>query len=120
MPKNLSDRKVPIDKLRWQLDPAKLAFETTENLEPLKEIIGQKRGVEALRFGISMGKPGYNVFVTGTPGTGRLSTVKRMLEDISREKATVPDDLCYINNFNKTEEPILLRLKAGAGRRFKK
>ena len=35
-----------------------LTFETTENLKPLKGIIGQKRGIEALSFGLSMKRKG--------------------------------------------------------------
>jgi len=120
MPRKSSDKEVPVDQLRWRLDPATLPFETTEDLEPLKEIIGQQRGVEAFRFGMGMDKPGYNVFVTGRENTGRLSTVRRLLEDISGKKDQVPDDLCYVNNFKDQESPILLRLKAGLGSQFKK
>jgi len=120
MPKKESDKKLPVDQLRWRLDPATLSFKTTEDLKPLKEIIGQKRGVEAFRFGMGMDKPGYNVFVTGTAGTGRMSTVQKLLEEISKKKAQVPDDYCYVNNFKNAEAPILLRLKPGMGRTFKK
>jgi len=116
----IPDKELPADKLRWRLDPATLPFETTEDLEPLKEIIGQKRGVEAFRFGMGMDKPGYNVFVTGIAGTGRLATVRKLLEEISRKKGVVPNELCYVNNFKNPEAPILLRLKAGMGRQFKK
>ncbi len=42
-----NDKEVALEKLRWRLDPATLPFETTEDLAPLKEIIGQDRGVEA-------------------------------------------------------------------------
>jgi lon-related putative ATP-dependent protease len=111
--------RVPVEKLRWRLDPAALSFETTDDLEPLKEIVGQKRGVEAFRFGMNMDKPGYNVLVTGRPGTGRLETVKKLLEDLSR-KVQAPDDLCYVNNFKNPDAPILLRFKAGVGAQFKK
>jgi len=120
MPKKESDKKVPVDKLRWRLDPATLSFESTEDLEPLKEIIGQKRGVEAFRFGMGMDKQGYNVFVTGMAGTGRMSTVRKLLEEMSKKKDRVPDDYCYVNNFKNPEAPILLRLKPGTGRKFKK
>ncbi|MFH0844058.1 MAG: ATP-binding protein [Pseudomonadota bacterium] len=120
MPKQKTDRAISVDKLRWRLDPATLPFDTTEDLKPLTEIIGQKRGVEAFRFGMGINKPGYNVFVTGPVGTGRLATVRRLLEEISREKGEVPDDLCYVNNFKNPEAPILLKLKAGMGRRLKK
>ncbi len=120
MPRKKTDTEVPVDKLRWRLDPATLPFETTEDLKPLKEIIGQKRGVEAFRFGMGIDKPGYIVFVSGVSGTGRMSTVRRLLEEMFSKKGRVPDDLCYLNNFKNSEAPVLLRLKAGMGRKFKK
>jgi len=120
MPSKIPGKEVPIEKLRWRLDPATLAFETTEDLEPLKEIIGQKRGVEAFKFGMGMDKPGYNVFVTGIAGSGRLSTVKVLLQGMSKQQGKVPDDLCYVNNFKTPESPLLLRLGAGMGRKFRK
>jgi len=120
MPKKKSDKKVPVDKLRWTLNPSELPFKTTENLSPLKEIIGQKRGVEAFKFGAGMKNTGYNIFVTGAAGSGRLSTVKKLLHEISMKNGAVPDDLCYVNNFKDSEAPVLLRFKAGDGRRFKK
>ncbi len=120
MPRKKTDKNVPIDKLRWRLDLATLPFEITDDLKPLKDIIGQKRGIEAFRFAMGMDKPGYNVFVTGSPGTGRLATVKKMLEEISEPKESVPGDLCYVNNYKNSEAPILLKLPAGTGPRFKK
>ncbi|MBW1759464.1 MAG: AAA family ATPase [Deltaproteobacteria bacterium] len=120
MPENKTDKTVSVDKLRWRLDPATLPFESTEDVEPLKKIIGQKRGIEAFRFGMDINKEGYNVFVTGALGTGKMSTVRKLLDEISRKKGMVPDDLCYVNNFKNPEAPILLRLKAGTGQEFKK
>jgi len=119
MPKKASYEEVPIEKLRWRLDPATLPFKSTDDLEPLDEIVGQKRAVEAFKFGMGIDSQGYNVFVTGMAGTGRMSTVRKMLEEISC-KDRIPDDLCYINNFKNTETPILVRLKGGEGVGFKK
>ena len=120
MPRKKTGREVAINKLRWKLDPRKLSFKTTKELEPLDEIIGQRRGVEAFKFGAGLKKNGYNIFVTGPSGTGRLATVKKLLEEISRDNGNIPDDLCYVNNFKKNEIPILLRFKAGNGKSFKK
>jgi lon-related putative ATP-dependent protease len=119
MPAKKPNKEIPVEKLRWRLDPATLAFATTAEIEPLKEIIGQDRGVEAFRFGMGMNKPGYNVFVTGIANTGRMSTVRKLLEEISQKDGRIPDDLCYVNNFKNPEAPILLRLKAGTGRKLK-
>ena len=80
MPQEFKSALVPPEKLRWRLDSSSLSFETTAELQPLKEIIGQTRGVEAFRFGININKPGYNVFVTGAVGSGRMATVKKLLE----------------------------------------
>jgi ATP-dependent Lon protease len=119
MPQEKSFPEVPVEKLRWRLDPVTLAFETTQDLEPLKEIIGQNRGVEAFRFGINMARPGYNVFVTGATGSGRMATVKRLLEEMS-QKDGAPEDLCYVNCFQNPEAPLLLHLAGGSGAAFKK
>ena len=119
MPRKKAYAEVPVEKLRWRLDPSSLPFETTGDLKPLKEIIGQKRGVEAFRFGMGVDKPGYNVFVTGMAGTGRMSTVRKLIQETSKNDR-VPDDLCYVNNFKNPEAPLLLRLKKGAGSALKK
>ncbi|WP_461208726.1 Lon protease family protein [Desulfocurvus sp. DL9XJH121] len=107
------------DQLRVGIDPASLGFATTDDLAPMEGIIGQKRGVEAFRFGMGMNKKGYNIFVTGQPGSGRLATVKKLLKDLSH-KDKAPDDMAYVNNFPRPEQPILLRFPAGQGRKFKK
>jgi len=120
MPAKKPKKDIPVEKLRWRLDPATFPFATTDELEPLKTIIGQDRGVEAFGFGMGMNKPGYNVFVTGTANTGRMATVKKLLEEISKKDGKIPDDLCYVNNFKEPEAPVLLRLEAGVGRKFKK
>ncbi len=119
MPRRKAQKEVPVEQLRWRLDPASLPFKTTDDLEPITEIIGQERGVEALRFGINMDKAGYHIFVTGEAGTGRLATVRSLLREIAKSEK-VPDDLCYVNNFKNPESPILLRLKGGTGASFKK
>ncbi|MFP4086187.1 MAG: Lon protease family protein [Desulfobacteraceae bacterium] len=119
MPKKKPYPEVAAKDLRWTLDPATLPFDTTKDLKPLKEIVGQERGVEAFKFGMGIDKTGYNVFVTGQAGTGRLSTARRLLEEMTH-KGEAPNDLCYVNNFKNPEAPILLTLPAGEGSAFKK
>jgi lon-related putative ATP-dependent protease len=110
--------EVPLQQLRWTLDPKSLPFKTTEELEPLSEIIGQDRALEAFRFGLGVRKKGYHVFVSGPTGTGRMSTALKILDEMAR-KDIIPDDLCYVYNFKDPEKPRLLRLEAGLGRHFK-
>jgi len=111
--------KVPVEQLRFRQNPKALGFKTTAELKPNEEIIGQERGVEAFRFGMGMAKKGYNIFVTGEPGTGRQATVKKLLKELSHQDK-VPDDLAYVNNFKTPEQPVLLRFPAGRGMEFSK
>ena len=119
MPSKKSASSLTPDMLKWTPDRKTLAFKTTADLEPQREIIGQKRGVEAFRFGMGMVKKGYNLFVTGQPGSGRLSTVRKLLSELA-DKSETPCDICYVNNFKQPEAPVMLRFKSGDGSRFKK
>lgn len=111
--------KLTPDQLRWTLDTSTLPFVTTDELEPLDEILGQDRGVDALRFGIGVRRPGYNILVTGAPGTGRMDAVRKVLAKVEHN-GNVPGDLCYLNNFKNPEAPILIRLGPGLGAKLKK
>jgi len=65
---NRNFEEIPIEKLRWRCNPNLLPFETTEQIEPCEEIIGQERALEAIRVGLDIGSIGYNIFVTGLTG----------------------------------------------------
>ena len=111
--------EVPLEQLRWRCDPNTLSFETTEAIQPCQEIIGQERGLEAIRVGVDINSIGYNIFVTGLAGTGRFTTIKCVLEEIA-VKEKMPNDLCYVNNFKNPDMPHMLNLPAGQGNSFKK
>ena len=111
--------EVPVEQLRWRCDPNSLPSETTEAIEPCSEIIGQERGLEAIRVGVDINSIGYNIFVTGLAGTGRFTTIKCVLEEID-VKGKFPNDLCYVNNFKNPDMPHMLSLPAGQGNAFKK
>lgn len=92
-------------------------FASTAELEPLNGVLGQARAVQALQFGISMQRPGYNVFVMGESGTGRFSYVQRYLTEQAKQRPT-PSDWLYVNHFNEMREPHALQLPPGEGSRF--
>ena len=119
MKKTRKFEEVPLEKLRWQCDPNILGIKTTDDLDTCPDIIGQRRAVNALRLGLDIDSRGYNLFVNGNPGTGRKTAVKFLLKKTARYKR-IPDDKIFVNNFNNPDMPILIRLKAGQGRRFKK
>lgn len=100
--------------LRRRCDPEQFDFETTAALDDLPGGLEQARADEALRFGLAMQHPGYNVFVLGESGTGRHAIVERVLRDIA-QRGDVPDDVCYVHNFDDPQRPRLLTLPAGRG-----
>ncbi len=111
--------EVPLEQLRWRCDPNTLPFETTEGIQPCEEIIGQERGLEAIRVGVDINSIGYNIFVTGLAGTGRFTTIKCVLEEID-VKEKMPNDFCYVNNFKNPDMPHMISLPAGQGNALKK
>ena len=95
-------------------DAEQFDFETTSELTPLSEIIGQDRALEAIRFGVGMKNEGYNLFVLGPPGTGKFTAINQYLQGIANQ-GVVPSDWCYVNNFADAGKPTLLELPPGQG-----
>jgi Cdc6-like AAA superfamily ATPase len=112
-------KELSADKLRKECDSNLMRCETTEGLVPLREIIGQKRAVRALKFGLGIRERGFNVYVAGFPGTGRTTAVKNFLEDLAKTQPA-PSDWCYVNNFSNEYQPKAIRLPAGKGKDFQK
>lgn len=98
-------------------DPAGLAFETTADLEPTTAIIGQPRATKALEFGMGLKSKGYNIFVMGSPGTGRSTAIRHFLQERCGREPT-PDDWLYIYNFEMPHRPQAIHLPPGQGAIF--
>ncbi|MCD4719460.1 MAG: AAA family ATPase [Desulfobacula sp.] len=88
-------------------------FKDTSELEPLDIIIGQKRAVEAIDFGLNMKGPEYNIFVTGLEGTGKSTIVKKLLIEHAKKYET-SKDLCLVNNFDDVYCPVVIEMPAGS------
>lgn len=82
-------------------------------------VIAQPRALEALAMGMDIRARGYNIFVSGAPGTGRRSAVLSVLERRPAEPEALRD-LAYVCNFRNTQAPALLSFPRGEARRFKK
>lgn len=111
--------KVPVSMLTPVIDAGQLGFKDTGELEPLTEIIGQERAVEALEFGLNMKGPGFNLYVSGPVGTGKGTLVRQMVKRMALAAPT-PPDWCYVNNFQDSSRPTSLALPAGQGASFKR
>lgn len=93
-------------------------FASSAELEPLQQSLGQGRAVDALRFGIRMQHEGYNLYLLGSEGVGKLRLARELLEQEAKGKP-VPDDFCYVENFTDAQKPQLLRLPAGRAQQLK-
>ena len=90
----------------------------------MDHFIGQDRALEAIRFGLEVDKPGYNLFVTGLTGTGKATAIKSHLqsivEDLERLERQRPiSDWVYVYNFEDPDRPRALRLPEGIGKTFR-
>lgn len=101
-------------QLSARTDPAGFSFETTAELDPISDIIGQERAVAAVEFGIGIRRPGYNIFALGSPGTGKHTVVRDYLSEQAGDDPA-PSDWCYVYNFAEAHRPIALELPAGRG-----
>ncbi len=88
--------KVWLKDLRKKYPSNLFDFEDTSKLEPLDSIIGQKRAVEAIDFGLNMKGSEYNIFVTGLEGTGKLTIVRDIVQKHAL-KLPASDDWCMVN-----------------------
>ncbi len=110
--------KLKAEDLRRFCHVSEIPFKTTDEIEPYLGIVGQQRAEKSLEFGLRIKNKGYNIYVSGQPGTGKMSFAKAFARNCAKSMP-VPDDLCYIYNFKDPKRPKLLRLKAGQGTVFK-
>jgi predicted ATP-dependent protease len=120
--KSMTENKVlelPVEKLRWRCDLGRVPFETTAQAPRREGFIGQERALRALKMGVELSAPGYNVFVCGLAGTSRGGTIAHMIEELHPPTKTSLDR-CYVNNFKLNDRPRLLSLPRGSANVFKK
>ena len=115
--KKQDDLRLAVESLYHSSDLSQLSFKTTAELEDVSEHLGQKRAMDALKFGIGIKHDGYNLFVLGSTGLGKNTTVKKILDKESAAAET-PSDWCYINNFTQQHKPLVLKLPAGSGNKL--
>lgn len=91
-------------------------FFEAQTQEPCRAtgIIGQKRAVRSVQFGLEVPSPGYNIFITGVTGTGKSTYARAAVNAKAKDKET-PADWCYLYNFSEPESPKAISLPPGQG-----
>ena len=112
------DHTLDISQLYHACDSSLFSFKNTDELEPLKQPIGQEKAFEAVDFATDIKQNGYNVYAMGPSGGGKFSTIMSYLENKAAGER-VPNDWCYVNNFKDSRKPIAIELPAGKAAQFK-
>jgi ATP-dependent Lon protease len=118
-PRPARQTEVPPGDLRWRCTPDLLGITDMADAAPSREIIGQDRALRAIHVGLEMKHYGYNIFVTGQPGTGRTTTIERMLREFEGRKIPLTDKV-FVYNFRDPDAPSMILFAAGKGMTFKK
>ncbi|NOT11664.1 MAG: AAA family ATPase [Methylococcaceae bacterium] len=109
--------KLPLASLKLTIDLAD--FDIPKAPKQHLSILGQNRAQSALEFGITMPNAGYNIFVMGEPGLGRLSMITQHLEALAHTQPA-PPAYAYVDNFSNPREPVAIQLPAEQGQTFSK
>jgi lon-related putative ATP-dependent protease len=110
-----TNRELTAEEAQFTYDPS-----IVQEAAPIPEhfgIIGQPRAMRALAMGLAVPGRGYNIFVSGDPGTGRSTAISiatdSYLSDTSQLK-----DIAFVHNFTHPDAPTALTFAVGRGKAF--
>jgi len=118
-PQIFPELRLDTHSLTHACDPESLPIEFTNELPDLEDVIGQARAFRALDLGSEVKGMGFNVFISGSPDSGRTTLTRDFLKR-KAASANPPDDWCYINNFEDARAPLCLSLPPSLGIVFRK
>lgn len=119
MPGETKNRELTVAEIGPAIDPATFGFQTTDELQPLDEILGQPRALRALDLGLGVRHAGYHIYLSGISGTGKMEMARRTLHERAASEPS-PPDWVYVNNFDEPEQPVAVSLPAGQGAQLKR
>ena len=68
-------------ELHTKCDLSRFSFKTTDDDILEERTIGQERALSAIEFGLNVKSEGFNLYISGVPGTGRNTTIVRAIQD---------------------------------------
>lgn len=112
-------KPLSVEELYKCCDPGIFKFNTTDDLPDSVGTIGQERALSAIDFGLNLDNRGFNIFILGDNGTGKLTTIKSILSKKAASEP-VPFDWCYVYNFKEPDIPLAISMKPGTVSEFHK
>jgi lon-related putative ATP-dependent protease len=112
-------------QLRRTCDPELFDFGIAEDLLPPRQqggeeisaLLGQERALQAIDLGLSIEGYGFNIYALIPDSADRVSMIQSIIEKKAKEEP-VPDDWCYVYNFEDKNKPEALRLPCGMGKQL--
>jgi predicted ATP-dependent protease len=112
-----SSQELSAADVRRSTDPGSLGFSSTDELPRSEATGGQHRAEEAIDLALHIADRRYNLYVSGRSGSGRLSSVLKMVTETAATQAAELD-WCYVHNFDRPDEPQAISLPVGSGQAF--
>ncbi len=111
---------LPASRLHATYDPALIPVESSNELkgQAVQRVPYQDRAMKALDLAVNIKVSGFNVYLAGSANLGRSFIVQNYLAPLAK-KAPTPPDMVYVHNFADTEQPVLIRMPSGHGRKLR-
>jgi hypothetical protein len=114
-------KELSYNEIGLNIDPDSLGFEKSGDIlgDPVDEA-GQKRALDALSQGLGMHHYDFNIYAAGPRETGMMDIVEHLTRQVAADRE--PEhlyDWCYCYNFRDPDTPVIIRLSAGTGRKFR-
>lgn len=102
--------------MKEELAIEEISFSYDESVLSYKEasggITGQNRAMEALRLALKTNRTGYNIFICGDFGTGRLTALREEVDSVITDASFIKD-VIYTFNPSDATSPLSLVLEKG-------
>ncbi len=89
------------------------------SVEEGDRIIGQEKAMGLLRLGLSIQRPGYNIFLSGDEGSGRLTALRQEIALIENDLTPLMD-AAYAFNVAHPSRPLALLFERGEALLFQR
>ena len=109
--------KLSANDLRRKIGASQFEFDTTADIEPIREPLAQERAISSIDFAVGLDAHGYNLYALGMAQTDKRRIVQKHLAEWAKSQPT-PVDWCYLRDFSDPSRPISLAMRCGTGSRF--
>lgn len=108
-----------IKDLYNKCDTSLFTFKSTKDIKVTSKIISHDRALAGIDTALGIKENGFNLFVMGEKGRGKHSLLIRLIKEKTKNDKNIYDWI-YLYNFTDYDKPLIIKLKAGQAKKFKK